>query len=57
MSRDQSSPVDLLLVHSSDLHVDDEASATKHGDGTDDLAAVPAAARAARADIVLLAAA
>jgi DNA repair exonuclease SbcCD nuclease subunit len=51
----QPSPVDLLRVHSSDLHVDDEASATKHGDGTDGLAAVLAAARAARADIVLLA--
>jgi hypothetical protein len=36
--------VDLLLVHSSDLRVDDEASATKHGDGTDGLAAVLAAA-------------
>ena len=51
----QPSPVDILLVHSSDLHVDDEATATKHGDGTAGLAAVLAAARAARADIVLLA--
>ena len=51
----QPSPVDLLLVHSSDLHVDDEANATKHGDGTAGLAAVLAAARAASADIVLLA--
>src|SRR5262245_49118947 len=47
--------VDLLLVHSSDLHVDDEQNATKHSDGTAGLAAVLAAARAANADIVLLA--
>src|SRR5271154_3684860 len=51
----QPSPVDLLLVHSSDLHVDDEQNATKHSDGTAGLAAVLAAARAAGADIVLLA--
>jgi DNA repair exonuclease SbcCD nuclease subunit len=47
--------VDHQLVHSSDLHVDDEASSTKHSDGTDGLASVLAAARAACADIVLLA--
>jgi len=47
--------VDILLVHSSDLHVDDEQSASKHNDGTAGLAAVLAAARDARADIVLLA--
>jgi DNA repair exonuclease SbcCD nuclease subunit len=47
--------VDIVLVHSSDLHVDDEHSATKHGDGTAGLAAVLAAAHAHRADIVLLA--
>ena len=39
--------MDLLLVHSSDLHVDDEHNATKHSDGTAGLAAVLAAARAA----------
>ena len=55
MPRDQPSPVDILLVHSSDLHVDDEQSASKHNDGTAGLAAVLAAARDARADIVLLA--
>jgi DNA repair exonuclease SbcCD nuclease subunit len=55
MPRDQLSPVDIVLVHSSDLHVDDERDATKHQDGTAGLAAVLAAARAARADIVLLA--
>jgi DNA repair exonuclease SbcCD nuclease subunit len=55
MPRDQPSPVDIVLVHSSDLHVDDERDATKHQDGTAGLAAVLAAARAARADIVLLA--
>ena len=51
----QPSPVDLVLVHSSDLHVDDEHNATKHSDGTAGLAAVLSAARAAAADIVLLA--
>jgi DNA repair exonuclease SbcCD nuclease subunit len=55
MPRDQPSPVDIVLVHSSDLHVDDERDATKHQDGTAVPAAVLAAARAARADIVLLA--
>jgi DNA repair exonuclease SbcCD nuclease subunit len=55
MPRDQPSPVDIVLVHSSDLHVDDEQNATKHNDGTDGLAAVLAVARAADADVVLLA--
>ena len=55
MPSHQPSPVDIVLVHSSDLHVDDETNATKHGDGIAGLAAVLAAARAARADIVLLA--
>jgi DNA repair exonuclease SbcCD nuclease subunit len=55
MPRDQPSPVDIVLVHSSDLHVDDEHKATKHNDGTDGLAAVLAVARAADADVVLLA--
>jgi DNA repair exonuclease SbcCD nuclease subunit len=48
--------VDIVLVHSSDLHVDDERNTTKKGgDGTADLAAVLMAARAADADFVLLA--
>jgi DNA repair exonuclease SbcCD nuclease subunit len=47
--------VDIVLVHSSDLHVDDEATGTKHAGGTTGLAAVLAAARAHNADIVLLA--
>ena len=51
----QPSPVDIVLVHSSDLHVDDEHNATKHHDGTAGLAAVLASARAHNADIVLLA--
>jgi len=46
---------DLVLVHSSDLHVDDATNATKHADGTAGLAAVLTAARDVRADIVLLA--
>jgi DNA repair exonuclease SbcCD nuclease subunit len=55
MPQHQTAPVDIVLVHSSDLHVDDEATATKHHDGTAGLAAVLAAARAHNADIVLLA--
>src|SRR6266446_2276659 len=50
-------PIDkeVLLVHSSDLHVDDERIATLHGgDGTGGLARVLATARAFKADIVLL---
>src|SRR5437763_14287690 len=47
---------ELLLVHSSDLHVDDERIATLHdGDGTGGLRAVLATARAIGADLVLLA--
>ncbi len=47
---------ELLLVHSSDLHVDDERIAALHGgDGTGGLGAVLATARAFGADIVLLA--
>jgi DNA repair exonuclease SbcCD nuclease subunit len=46
---------DILLVHSSDLHVDDERIASLHGgDGTAGLAGVLARARALGADIVLL---
>ncbi len=55
MPRDRPSPVDIVLVHSSDLHVDDEHNATKHNDGTDGLAAVLAVAREADAAVVLLA--
>jgi len=55
MPRDMPPQPDLLLVHSSDLHVDDATAATKHGEGIAGLAAVLAAAQAARADIVLLA--
>jgi hypothetical protein len=47
---------EVVLVHSSDLHVDDGGTADAYdGDGTAGLALVLAAARAARADIVLLA--
>lgn len=49
------SHVDVVLVHSSDLHVDDETSATKHTDGIANLTAVLVAAHEADADIVLLA--
>src|ERR1700688_4993824 len=51
-----SSASDIILVHSSDLHVDDERIATMHnGDGTGGLGAVLATARSLGADIVLLA--
>src|SRR5437762_6459588 len=47
---------DILLVHSSDLHVDDERIAAQHdGDGTAGLRAVLATARQLGADVVLLA--
>ncbi len=47
---------DLVLVHSSDLHVDDGFTARTHGgDGTRGLRAVLATARHVRADAVLLA--
>src|SRR5207253_6268452 len=47
---------DILLVHSSDLHVDDERISAQHnGDGTAGLRAVLATAREFGADIVLLA--
>ena len=46
---------DVLLVHSSDLHVDDERIAALHeGDGTAGLRGVLATARALDADLVLL---
>ena len=47
---------EVVLVHSSDLHVDDNRTAARHGgDGSAGLAAVLASARAAGADLVLLA--
>ena len=47
---------DIVLVHSSDLHVDDDRIAAMHGgDGTAGLRNVLASARAIGADIVLLA--
>jgi DNA repair exonuclease SbcCD nuclease subunit len=55
MPSHQPSQVDIVLVHSSDLHIDDEQNATKHSDCTAGLAAVLAVARAADANVVLLA--
>ena len=53
---DNSANRDVLLVHSSDLHVDDERIAALHaGDGTAGLAAVLATARTFGASVVLLA--
>ena len=47
---------DVVLVHSSDLHVDDDrAAGLRDGDGTATLRAVLATARELRADVVLLA--
>ena len=46
---------DIVLVHSSDLHVDEDRAAAYGGDGTASLHSVLAAARAVRADILLLA--
>src|SRR5437763_5120451 len=47
---------DIVLVHSCDLHVDDDRIAAMHGgDGTAGLSGVLASARAFGADIVLLA--
>jgi DNA repair exonuclease SbcCD nuclease subunit len=47
---------DVVLVHSSDLHVDEDRAVThRGGDGTAGLRAVLVTARAVRADIVLLA--
>ena len=47
---------DLILVHSSDLHVDDDRIAAQHnGDGTAGLRAALATARAFGAGVVLLA--
>jgi DNA repair exonuclease SbcCD nuclease subunit len=49
-------PCEAVLVHSSDLHVDeDHAAASRGGDGTAGLRAVLATARAVRADVILLA--
>src|SRR5580698_10280213 len=46
----------VVVVHSSDLHVDHDYTARLHrGDGTAGLAAVLGAARAAAADVVILA--
>src|SRR5271156_4244095 len=47
---------EIILVHSSDLHVDDGRIAAQHGgDGTGGLSAVLAYARSVEADVVLLA--
>ncbi len=56
-SNPQSVPTpEIVLVHSSDIHVDDGRSAgLRGGDGTAGLRAVLATARALRADVVLLA--
>jgi DNA repair exonuclease SbcCD nuclease subunit len=49
-------PCEVLLVHSSDIHVDEARNAAAHdGDGTAGLRAVLETARALRADVVLLA--
>jgi DNA repair exonuclease SbcCD nuclease subunit len=55
LPRDFGPERELRLVHSSDLHVDDDRIASKHGgDGAAGLANVLMTARALRADIVML---
>jgi len=57
LPRDFEPAPELVLVHSSDLHVDDDRIAAQHGgDGTAGLGAVLATATALGADILLLAA-
>ena len=52
----QPPPRDVLVVHSSDLHVDHDYTARLHGgDGAAGLGCVLDAARAMAADVVLLA--
>src|SRR5262252_4885176 len=47
---------DIVVVHSSDLHIDHDYTARLHGgDGTAGLSGVLSAARAAGADVVVLA--
>src|SRR5260370_1337759 len=47
---------DIVIVHSSDLHIDHDYTARLHGgDGPAGLSGVLSAARAARADVVVLA--
>src|SRR5437870_5236715 len=56
LNRHSSRPAEVALIHSSDIHVDDDRVAAVHqGDGTAGLCSVLATARALRADIVLLA--
>lgn len=55
MSTTARTPSDIVIVHSSDLHIDDAYTARAWGgDGTAPLAAVLKTARAAAADLVLL---
>jgi DNA repair exonuclease SbcCD nuclease subunit len=56
LPRDSIAAADIVLVHSSDLHVDDDRIAARHGgDGTAGLRSVLATARQLGADIVVLA--
>src|ERR1700746_1495320 len=48
-------PTDIVLVHSSDLHVDEDRAAAHGGDGAAALRSVLATARGVHADILLLA--
>jgi DNA repair exonuclease SbcCD nuclease subunit len=56
LPRDSIATADIVLVHSSDLHVDDDRIAARHGgDGIAGLRSVLATARQLGADIVVLA--
>ena len=55
IDKQQTYAAEVRLVHSSDLHIDDQRSAQPGSDGTAGLRAVLSSAHALRADIVLLA--
>jgi DNA repair exonuclease SbcCD nuclease subunit len=55
MARPANPAYEVVLAHSSDLHVDEDRPAASGGDGTARLRTVLATARAVRADILLLA--
>jgi len=55
MARPTNPACEVVLAHSSDLHVDEDRTAGSGGDGTAALRLVLATARAVRADILLLA--
>jgi DNA repair exonuclease SbcCD nuclease subunit len=55
MARPTNPACEVVLVHSSDLHVDEDRAAARGADGTAALRSVLATARGVRADVLLLA--